>query len=83
MICSYETWHQYHTHFSFRLGPLDILVELLEDVVASFQTCGVVGQINLRAIEIGGKIYNKEHYLKIFQTAYSYGGICSKLIPNA
>lgn len=60
-----------------RLGPLDILVELLEDVVASFQICGVVGQINLRAVEIGGKIYNKEHYLKIFQTAYSYGGICN------
>ena len=78
-MCSYNICHQYHTHcFSFRWGPLDTLVELLEEVVASFQTCGVVGQINLNDVRIGGKIYNKGHYLKIFQTAHSYGGMCSK-----
>ena len=61
-----------------RLGPNDILVRLLEEVVNSFQVCGVLGQLNLREVEIGGKTYNKEHYLTIFRTAYGYGGMCGK-----
>ena len=65
---------------SSRLGPNDILVELLEEIVDSFQTCGVLGQIDLSEVEIGGITYTKEHYLKIFRTAYGYGGMCSKCL---
>ena len=54
-------------------------MQLLEEVVNSFQTCGVLGQINLSDIEIGGKMYTKEHYLEIFRTAYEYGGMCGKI----
>ena len=63
---------------SFSLGPSNSLAGLLEDVVASFQTCGVVGQIELRDLVIGGEAYKKGYYLKIFQEAYNYGGMCGK-----
>ena len=68
--------------YVFRLGSTDILVELLEEVVNSFQTCGVLGQINLSNIEIGGKTYAKEHYLEIFRTAYGNGGMCSEYLQT-
>ena len=66
--------------FVLRLGPTDNLTELLEEVVRTFRTCGVLGQINLSDVEIGGKTYTKEHYLEIIQTAYGYGGMCSKCL---
>ena len=68
----------YTLFWSFRHGPNSNLVILLEEIVNSLQTCGVLGQINLSDVQVGGKMFTKEHYLEIFRKAARYGGMCSK-----
>ena len=64
---------------SCRLGPSATLVGLLEDVINSLQTCGIVGQIDLRDLVVGENIYKKEYYLEVLKEAYIHGGMCGKL----
>ena len=64
---------------SYRLGPTAAFVGLLEDVVNSLPTCGIVGQLDLKDVVIGEKVYTKQYYLEVLKEAYLYGGMCGKL----